>query len=215
MPRTVEPRPMHFKERMRGHVAFDHLTDLVTTTVDGTGWVEIELQFRMFVDDVHGFWKGDHVGQLEGIVDCRELGGPCRVRRGHFQLMTPVDGNPRHQHMLYHAQFTDSQGRELTLNGYKEVITGEFNALEDTTAMLTRIHDGWTDDSQKWSANAIAAGVLRISVVDVITQLFTFRADGAGPVGALRTIMSFIWHFNMKLWTVYGIGRRRRQLPPA
>lgn len=215
MPRTVEPRPLHFKERMKGHVAFDHLTDLVTTTVDGTGWVEVALEFRMFVPDVPGFWKGDHVGHLEGDIDCKELGGRCPVRDGHFQLMIPVDGDPRHQHMLYHAQFTDAQGRELTLNGYKEVIRGEFDPLEDTTAMLTRIFEGWTDDSQKWSTDAIATGVLRISVVDVVTQLFTFRSDGAGPLRALRTTGLFIWNFNRKLWTVYGFGRRRRQVPPS
>jgi hypothetical protein len=208
MPRTVEPRPLHFKERMKGHMAFDHLLDLVTTTVDGTGWVEMSLEFRMHIDDVPAFWRGDHVGQMLGDIFCKELGGICPLHDGHFQLMIPVDGDSRHQHMLYHAHFHDSQGRELTLNGYKDVVEGEFNPWEDTTAMLTRIHVGWTGDSEKWSQDAIAAGVLRISFVDAFTQLFTFRSDGAGPLQTVETIGTFIGHFVGKLWNTYGIGRR-------
>jgi hypothetical protein len=215
MSTTVEARPLHFKERMKGHVAFDHPTDLVTPSVDGTGWVEMALEFRMFVDDVERFWKGDHVGHLVGAIDCKELGGQCRVRDGHFQLMIPVDGDPRHQHMLYHARFTDGRGRELTLNGYKEVIRGEFNPLEDTTSMLTRIFEGWTDDSQNWSTDAIATGVLRISVVDIVTQFFTYRSDKAGPLRVVATTGLFVWNFNRHLWTVYGFGRRNRKVPEA
>jgi hypothetical protein len=215
MASSGESRSLRFKERMKGHIAFDRLDDLVLATVDGTGWVAMDLEFQMRIDDVDRFWKGDHVGQLGGDIVCKQLGGACAVQDGHFQLMIPVDDDVRHQHMLYYARFTTTQGRRLTLDGYKEVITGEFDPLEDTTAMLTRIHDGWTDESEKWSPDAIATGVLRISIVDTVTQLFTFRSDDVSPIRALRTILTFIWRFTRSLWTVYGIERRRRRARPT
>jgi hypothetical protein len=212
---SAESRSLRFKERMKGHIAFDRLGDLVVNTVDGTGWVAMDLEFRMRIDDVDRFWNGDHVGQLDGDIVCKELGGACTVSDGHFQLMIPVGNDVRHQHMLYYARFTNTAGRQLTLDGYKEVITGEFDPLEDTTAMLTRIHDGWSNESDTWSPDAIATGILRISVIDTVTQLFTFRSDGVSPARATRTILTFIWRFTRSLWTVYGIERRRRRATPA
>jgi hypothetical protein len=215
MPKHGKPRPLNFKERMKGHVAFDdHVKHLTRPPNDDTGWVLMSLEFRMHVDDVPSFWEKNHIGTMEGEIFCEELGGKLPIEDGRFQLMIPVGGNPQHKHMLYHARFRDEHHNELTLNGYKEVITGEFGPLEDTTAMLTRIYAGSIGDSERTSTDSIATGVLRISIVDVVTQLFTFRSDG-NPLRALGTIGMFIWHFNAQVADTYVFARFRRQKPPA
>jgi hypothetical protein len=194
---------------MKGHIAFDHLTHLVSGSVDENGWVAMAVEFRMQIDDVDAFWNGDHVGSLGGVVVCKEL-GTCKVTEGSFHLLYPIEGNTRHQHMSYHLHFEDGDGHPLTLNGYKEVVTGDFTPLEHTTATLTRILDGTVDYTDKWTTDAIASGVLRISPLGTVTQLFTYRSSQAGPFRATLTTLNFIRRFFVQLWKVYGFHGSRR-----
>jgi hypothetical protein len=188
---------------MSGHVAFTKQS-YARKTVDDTGWVRMSARFAMHIADVDAFWKGQHEGQLVGgTITCGELGGELEVKDGSFRLMYPVGGSPRHQHMHYHAHFVDGGGRVLTLNGYKDVVRGGFNAFEDTTSTLTRIFDGRVGYTDKLDGGEIAAGVLKISPLDTITQLFTYRSHEAGPIRATLTAVRFIAHFVLHLGQVY------------
>jgi hypothetical protein len=222
MARDSEPRSLRFKERMSGHVVFDHLDDLVTVNDDGTGWARLALEMRMHIADVDKFWDGDHVGDAGGDVVCAALGGRLPIHKGHFQLMVPAK-DERHKHMNYLLEFEDVRRRRFTLQGYKEVAPGDFGPWEQTTTSLCRIHHDWAitnrdgriTDFDKWQPDAAASGVLRIRLRDFVWQEFTFRADPGAPIATrVHTRLKFVRKFLASLWHAYGPGHRRPAGPP-
>jgi hypothetical protein len=209
----MSKREIDFKERMKGHIAFDETRNaLVDKTVDGNGWVAMRVVFDMHVDDVDAFWKGDHVGTIAGgKVICKEL-GDCRVTGGDFRLLWPIAGDEYHQHMKYHVHFLNGNGDPLTLSAYKEVIAGGFNWFEDTTATLTRIHTGTIDYTDSSEMHPVASGVLRVGTIYSVGQVFSFSSAEVGKWRAIPITVNFVSKFFWHLWKVYGPGWVRAAL---
>lgn len=205
---------LHFREWMRGHMGFGRLEDMTDPDLDRMGWSPLALRMRMEVPDVPRFWKEPgHQGRSRGIVDCPGLGGERPIEYGRFNLLTegPDSG---HQHMLYVMHIRDRLDREVTLAGYKDVITGGGNAWEDTTLLLTRLHRGWFDPAEEDGGEVIATGLLRIRLVNFLRQLTTFRpGPNDGLVGGLEAMVGFGTQFTLHLAAVYLLGRRRHRHP--
>jgi hypothetical protein len=224
MAQTSEPRSLRFKERMSGHVAFDDLENLIVVNDDGTGWTRLALRMNMHIADVDAFWRGNHVGDLDGVVQCDGLGGELRIHRGRFQLMVPAEDGS-HQHMNYLVEFEDEKERKLTLTGYKECAPGEFGPWEETTTALCRIQSGWksaTDPEDDphgihiddWPRDAVGSGVLHISLLDFLRQEFTFRGDPEANLATrLRVRATFVWKFVSSLGRTYLPGHRHANEP--
>jgi hypothetical protein len=209
---------------MAGHVAFEDLDDLIVVNGDGTGWARVGLRMNMHIGDVDAFWRGNHVGDLDGFVDCDELGGELKISLGRFQLMVPAqDGS--HQHMNYLVEFEDKKERTLRLTGYKECAPGEFGPWEETTTTLCRVqriedleaHRALALDAidiDFWPPDAVASGVLKIRLIDFLWQEFTFRGDPEASFATrLRVRATFASKFVSSLWRTYRPGHPRPKGP--
>jgi hypothetical protein len=107
--------------------------------------------------------------------------------------------------MYYRLFFTDQNGNPLTLLGFKDV-RGDNN--EDvwtaTTTLFTRILSGHVGVEGDGGAAVLAAGIIRIHMLDFLHQLTTFRVEGPSAAARLSALTRFGKLFFGKLWDVYA-----------
>ena len=121
-----------------------------------------------------------------------------------FNLFTD-QGDPRDKQMLYRLFFTDGQGRQLTLSGHKSVHDDPGNDLySDTTTLFTRVLAGHVQADQDGSAEVVAAGIIRIHLLDFLRQLTTFRTAGGSALEQAGALGRFGTLFLGSLWDVYA-----------
>lgn len=148
-----------------------------------------------------------HEGVAEGYIECDALGGRLPVRRGVFNLFVDQRGDRPVKHMLYRLPFSDGEGRQLTMVGFKRVEDHPgFDAWQDTTTLFTRILPGHLQPADDDRAEPLAAGIIHIHPRDLARQLTTFRVDPPHRVDALGRFAAL---FAGELWHVYGPRTKR------
>jgi cholesterol oxidase len=153
------------------------------------GPTSLRLRVRVAIQDMDAFVTDPvHEARATGWLDCPELGGRLLVSRGRVQLMvTEATGGRRR--MLYRLPFTDGNGRELLIEGHKELRAGPPTAIwPDTTTLYTKI---LADDVE------LGAGELRLGGLDFLRELTTIRVDSPA------TLERFGAFFLGSLWQVY------------
>ena len=181
----------------------------------------VRLDLTLGVDDVDGFVaeRSHAASEVGGFVDCGRLGGQRPVEQGWFNLFLD-EADPTRTHMLYRLFFTDDQGNQLTLTGFKDIKDDPHSDLwRDTTTLFTRILGGHLDPPDEASlvqgrfegpgdadAKVWATGILYIHLTDFLRILTTFRPHGGGPLGGVKAVERFGRAFMGKLWDVYGPG---------
>jgi cholesterol oxidase len=202
-----------FTETMRGRVTFG-VEDPVHGASTGGDRRTAALLFRLTIEvmDVDRFVVDPRLeASARGYVRCEALGGQLPVEHGVFNLFVPGD-RPDERRMLYRLHLHDGAGHPLTLTGHKEVHDGPgFDLWADTTTLYVRLLRGFVDEADEAEATVVAAGVLRIRLLDFLRQLTTFRAYGPHAKARVRALASFGRLFLGHLWDVYRPAVTRRK----
>jgi cholesterol oxidase len=126
------------------------------------------------------------------------------VLEGAFNLLVDTQ-DPNRKGMYCRLYFTDAQNRPRTLLGFKDVHSGGVSDVwTDTTTLFTYILEGHVAHETDPSATTLAAGIVRIHMLDFLEELTTFRiacSTAAARVGALTRFGTL---FLGKLWDVYA-----------
>jgi cholesterol oxidase len=133
------------------------------------------------------------------------------VQQGWFNLF--VDVAPGVKHMRYRLWFADGVGHPLTLTGFKRVSDDAgFDVWKDTTTLFTRVLQGHVAEGGDDTADALAAGILRIRPRDFARQLTTFRAGGPTLGARLGALGDLGADFVGQLAETYLPKRRRARV---
>jgi hypothetical protein len=137
----------------------------------------------------------EHEASTEGFIVCDRFGGKRPIARGTFNLFTD-SGDPTHRQILHRIEFEDGDGRALTLSAAAEVHDEPgFDAWSDTTTLFTTIAAG---------EEVLAAGILRLSMIDFLEQLTTLRTEGPSLADRASAVARFGLMYLGKLWDVYA-----------
>jgi hypothetical protein len=199
---------LQFTEEMKGFVTFgetDYHRGLEAGDQNNTA---LMFHLTIKIEDVSRFVSSPrHEGRADGYVRCDSLGGQCRVENGAFRFFVD-DETPQHKLMLYRLFFLDSEGKPLTLSGYKDVKDDPwFDPLEiwkDTTTLYTRILRGHVKAEEEEGTEVVAAGIITIHKLDFIKQLTSFRTEGPTAADRAAALANFSKLFLGSLWEVYG-----------
>jgi len=190
---------------MRGHVRPGETDPAAALGRDGTSGVPLEVRLGITVDDVDRFvTHPDHEAEVTGVVECEAFGGERPVERGVFNLFVD-QGDPRKKRMLYRLHFRDGSGAPLTLSGVKHVEDDpERDVWSDTTTLFIKVLEGHVGPEEESGAKVVAAGVIRVYLLDFLKQLTTFRATGPTRTDRAAALGRFGALFLGKLWDVYA-----------
>lgn len=179
-----------------GQVAHDDLMFHLKITIDGV--------FN-FVEQM-GEWA-----RAEGWITSRRFGEKLPVEQSLFNLFRDQpdapggEPNPIDKRMLYRLQFSDRDGKPLTLSGFKVVHqSATSDVWHDTTTLFTRIFEGHVSKEDEAGAKVLASGILRLHLLDFLKQLSTFRAAAPSEKERLAALTHFGMFFLGNLWDVYG-----------
>jgi hypothetical protein len=137
-------------------------------------------------------------------VYCDALGGKLTVSEGSFNLFVD-QGDPARKQMLYRLFFADGDGHPLTLSGFKSIVTGPVNDVwHDTTTLYTRLLPGHVTAEEEQQAEIVAAGIIRVHLLDFLEQLTTFRVAGPSVGDRAAALTRFGTLFLGSLWDVYA-----------
>lgn len=162
----------------------------------------LSMQATVLIPDLEGFISDpDHVGELTGTVGFVPLGQGLAATRGLFNLFSPADDPPLRL-MIYELAFRVG-GREFCLAGRKRVRDDPgFDLWSDTTTLFTTLHEG-----KDATGPTVGAGILRLSVAELIKMSTTIRAINAGsPTEEAQALLRFGTFFLGNLWATYGKG---------
>src|SRR5579883_71545 len=159
----------------------------------------------IIIDDVDHFVADpNHEASAVGWVDCAAFGGRRPVSNGSFNLFVD-DGDPRRKLMYYRLWFEGAQGRPLTLLGYKDVKDDPgLDVWSDTTTLYTRVLEGHRTRDEDGGARVLAAGVLKLYLMDFLKELTTFRVEAPTAADRAAALARFGALFLGKLWDVYA-----------
>jgi predicted acylesterase/phospholipase RssA len=181
-----EATHLAFIETMQGTVAFGVDDPTRAAHAPAGRKADLAVDLTVGIGDVNRFLtEPDHVASLTGWVESDALGGKLPIEDGSFNLFVegPSTGLRK---MLYRAFFRDGSGHTLTLTGEKLVppeLPGR-HPWRDTTTLFTRVLRGRVEADGEADAEVVAAGVIRLTLLDFARQLLTFRAARSGPGGA-------------------------------
>jgi cholesterol oxidase len=194
-----------FTEDMKGYVTFGK-----TNYEDGYRPGGENRKFLMFhvtirTDDVDRFVDvPGHEAEAIGYLKCDELGGECAVEKGVFNLFVDTADLNRKK-MKYRLFFHDANGQPLTLSGFKSVQNNVGpDVWKDTTTLFTNLYRGHVTAEQEAGTQILAAGILRIEMVDFLKELTTMRAHGPTFTARAAGMEKFGRLFLGSLWDVYG-----------
>jgi cholesterol oxidase len=192
----ADPIAFQFTEDMRGFVTFAQ-----TNFQDGYDQGRRDGTALMFhltlkTDDLDRFLSvPEHEARAEGYVEAAALGGRCPVETGTFNLFVDSADADR-KTMSYRLFFRDRQGKALTLSGHKQVQEKPgFDVWQDTTTLFTNLFAGHIGNDQEAASTVQAAGILRISVPDFMTELTTVRAFAPSFPARLAAVERFTRFF--------------------
>ncbi len=217
------PRPVagvQFTEEMKGYVTFGS-----TNYDDGHKAGRASDTYMMFrltikTDDVDAFVASPtHEADAAGYVECAALGGRLPVEKGTFKLFVDT-ADLNKKEMRYRLFLHDGEGRAITLSGHKNVQDSVgLDIWGDTTTLYVNILLGHVTADEEPSTSVLAAGILKILLLDFMHQLTTFRASGPSALARAQALATFGKLFLGSLWEVYGpslvpkIDRFEREIP--
>jgi predicted patatin/cPLA2 family phospholipase len=204
-PPADAPVSLQFSEVMKGYITNgepDYDKGYRTGAAAGTPLVA-ELTIR--TDDVNRFITApQHEATVTGSVRSPLYGGGRPITAGVFNLLVDTE-NPERKAMYYRLHFTDSQGSPLTLLGYKDIRDDDGSDLwTDTTTLFTRILRGHVHVQDDGGEQVLAAGIIRVHMLDFLHELTTFRLAGATAPQRAGALTRFGVLFMGKLWDVYA-----------
>ncbi|HKY45452.1 MAG TPA: patatin-like phospholipase family protein [Pyrinomonadaceae bacterium] len=211
---TAETK-VSFTEVMKGHVTFGELNFERGAQLGKKSGTAILFKLTITVNGVNRFVTDpEHdTDDLEGYIECDQLGGKREVEKGIFNLFID-DQDPSIKRMLYRLFFHDDKGNQLTLSGSKFIKDDPgLDLWQDTTTLFTRILAGHVSkeeeeaaakDPQKLAAIVQASGIIIIHFFDFMKQLTTFRAEGDTLSDRTAAMARFGRLFMGKLWDVYA-----------
>jgi hypothetical protein len=204
-------KSIRFTEEMKGYVTFGE-SDYERGTREGRkSGTRLMFHLTIEVDDLDRFAADPRrEATAEGWVGCNTLGGRLPVEEGVFNLFVD-DEDPATKRMLYRLFFRDGVGHPVTLTGHK-IIRNDPSAdvWLDTTTLYTRVLQGHVGETDERSAQVVASGIVRISLLDFLRQLTTFRADGPSPISRVAALGQFGALFIGQLSQVYARRAMRR-----
>src|ERR671930_177754 len=211
---AIEPEPdktapgpsLRFTEEMKGFVALGE-TDFENGYREGkSAGTRLMVHLTIEAENVNRFVVDpEHEAAVTGYIDCEALGGRLEVESGSTFNLFVDEGDPRSKRMLYRLLVTDGQGRQLTVSGHKEVHDDPgLDLYADTTTLYTRVLAGHVSAEQEAGAEVVAAGIIRIHLVDFLRQLTTFRTSGGSVKEQAAALGRFGALFLGSLWDVYA-----------
>lgn len=119
-----------------------------------------------------------------------------RIKRGAFNLFTEEGGAKK---MKYVIHFSDSMGAPYVLTGQKLIIDDPGADLwTDTTTLFSELRRGRTAN-----APVVAAGIIRVHLLDFLRQLTTIRISGGTHKENAQGAARFGRFFFGALWNTY------------
>ncbi len=204
-PAPGETATLQFSEVMKGYVSMNE-TDYDAGFRKGSAAdtpLTVRLTIRTedagrFITDPH------HEAPVTGTVDYAPCGGERRIEKGVFNLLVDTQ-DPERKLMTYRLQFTDAAGLPTTIVGFKDVRPGAgHDPWTTTTTLFTRLLRGDVGLEAEDIAPIIAAGIIRIHMLDFLAELTTFRVTAPTVAGRLEALTRFGALFFGKLWDVYA-----------
>lgn len=198
---------LRFTEDMKGYVALGETDFQRGFRLGRDRKTFLHCHLTIEVDGVNRFvTRPEHEAGITGTVFCEELGGTLPVTRGTFNLFVDAtEGDPTRKRMLYRLYFKDGAGHPLTLSGFKVIEDDPgLDVWSDTTTLYVRIFRGEVGADEEEGAEAVAAGIIRIAMLDFLKQLTTFRAEGPTLGDRAAALTRFGELFLGKLWDVYA-----------
>lgn len=199
-----QPTRLQFTEDMKGYVAPDESDPRRGYEAGAAqkGFTHAHMVVR--VADVHAFLTDpDHDATIEGWVTT-PFGEQRPIDRGVFNLFVD-SGDPTRKRMLYRLQFTTAEGMKLTLSGEKQLEDdGGADMWADATTLFVRVYEGHVDAAGEAAQRVLAAGIIRISMLDFGKQLTTFRTEGPTVADRASALARFGAFFLGRLWDVYA-----------
>ena len=196
---------LSFTEEMKGHIGLRQIDPLEGWRVGKEQATTLRVRLKISVDDVDRFVTSPrHEASVSGYIDCEALGGTLLISEGSFNLFVD-EGDPSHKKMHYRLLFNHDSGGRRTLLGTKEVKDEPgFDLWSDTSTLYVRVLPGEVRASQEDASLALAAGVIRIHLLDFMRQLTTFRTTGPTRADRNSALVRFGRLFLGDLWEVYA-----------
>lgn len=196
---------LRFSEDLKGYLGFgagDPKSGFDQGRRDKTS---AELDLTVHVDGVNRFITNPgHEASIEGTLSCDRLGGCLAFQNGTFNIFVD-EGDPTRKKLIYRAIFSDIQGNPLTLSAFKDIHDAPgLDAWSDTTTLFTTIYRGTVAPADEPTAEALAMGIVRLSMVDFLKHLGTFRVEGPTLADRTSALARFGAFFLGKLWDVYA-----------
>jgi predicted patatin/cPLA2 family phospholipase len=203
--RTPAPAPgVTFRETMKGRIAFG-------TDDPRAGWADrnaipLVLNATINIRDIKGFVTDpQHRADMAAHIYSPRLGFIRPSTHANFQLFAPTE-DPTLTHMTYETGLM-LEGQQHFLSGRKHVRRGPpWRMWGETTTLYVRLHKG-----RDTSGKVVAAGILRLGLVDFLGLMATLSArDSGGFWRGAKSIAAFIGFFAGTLIDTYlSFGRRK------
>lgn len=202
---SADPTSLSFTEKMKGFIAIgtqDYQQGFTEGSHQKTAFM---FQLTIKVDGINRFvTEPEHEASAEGWISCDALGGKLPVQHGTFHLFVD-DGDPTRKKMLYRLFFQDSEGRPLTLSGFKDIVEDpHVDVWRATSTLYTHILQGHVQAADEAQATIMAAGIIHIHLLDFLEQLTTFRTEGPSTMDRAAVLGRFGALFLGSLWDVYA-----------
>jgi len=170
----------------------------------------VQARFHVRIDGVNRFvTRPEHDASLGGTITCARLGGARAIQSGAFNLFVDA-GDPTRRKVTYRARFDDARGAPLTLVGWKDLHDDPGpDGWTDTSTMFAKLYSGDVAPGAEAAAELLAAGVLRLGMLDFAKLCASFRAEAPTLSERAAVLARFGAFFLGKLWDVYA----RRLLP--
>lgn len=189
---------LHFTETMRGFISEKELRDHdLGAKLGRRDKRRFEFTVTIRAKDLNRFLQDPkHEAALTGTVNYEPLGGRLRIKRGAFNLFTEEGGAKK---MKYVIHFSDSPGAPYVLTGQKLIIDDPGADLwTDTTTLFSELRRGRTTN-----APVVAAGIIRVHLLDFLRQLTTIRISGGTHKENAQGAARFGRFFFGALWNTY------------
>lgn len=215
--------PLIVKEWMRGYIGLGE-TDPERGAHRGfADETRFEHAVTISITDIDEFVSNPmHAATLTGSIDCARLGGRCEIV-GDATFNMLIDSTEKHvKYIFYRLPFVSSNGDQYTMLGHKtlrddrgldqwsDVATLEIRIFKDHTVKgpdrltpPTGVPEGWT------TTPVIAAGVLRIELLDGLRSAMSFTSAGSTRIQKATAVKQFCSFYGSRLWDLFAKVRPR------
>lgn len=196
---------LRFTEPMQGYLGFG-------ATECGPGRDQgrkagdaVHARLQVKVEGVNRFiTTPEHDATIEGTITCKRFGGARPIQQGTFNLFTDA-GDPTRRKVTYRLVFEDGQGAPLTLDGWKEIHDDPGpDGWSDTTTLYAKIYRGAVAPGAEATAEVVAAGILRVDMLDFLKLIASFRVEAPTLADRTAALARFGAFYLGKLWDVYA-----------